>query len=185
MTRRNPPGAAGQRRLREIEADWGAPLDEILRLFAESGWRKKATAAALGLSKQTVDRRSHLPWRRDRTAEPGTVEKIRRRRLERDVIWVERGGERMSLAEACRRERLPEEAIRDRYRRGLRGDELFAPLRWSWRKPESYRLGITVAEAEEVADYAREHGIKTAAQRLHLPYGAVSALVSGDDWRVA
>lgn len=49
----------------------------------------------------------------------------------RNTVYVEMAGERVSLSEASRRCGLPRSTIGDRYKSGLRGQELFAGTRYA------------------------------------------------------
>lgn len=107
-------GARGITICEEWQTDFQAFFDYVSKLehFNEEGY--------------TLDRINN-----DGNYEPGNVrwatrkEQTRNRRI---TAMVDYKGETISLADAAERSGINYDALRERYRKGLRGDELFKPL---------------------------------------------------------
>jgi len=95
-------------------------------------------------------------------------------------LFVEFRGERLNLNQIATRLGIDYKVIWDRYRRGDRGEALARPPRKKRPTPDCYDLDISLSDWREYAQLAREVGLKTAANRTGLPYGALSAAVRGE-----
>jgi len=141
----------------------------VLSSLLSQGESYEQVARRFGVNRQTVSnyakrwgmRSAHPPHN------PGTLF---------DVFH----GERLNLNQIARRLDIPYKVIWDRYRRGDRGDDLTRPPRKKRPTPDCYDLDISLSDWREYAQLAREVGLKTAANRTGLPYGALSAAVRGE-----
>lgn len=122
---------------------------------------------AFGLSKNQVYRRAKwwgLKTQRAAKHEP--------------QVFVEIAGERMTLYRASQRLGIEYRVLIARWRRGWRGAELLRPRIRT--KPTEYELGLSEKDWKAAAALADEIGTRHAANRLRLPYGAISAAQRGE-----
>lgn len=97
---------------------------------------------------------------------------------------VEIRGERMRLSEASRRYGISRRTLWHRIQAGDTGERLIRPVR-PISRPESYPLGVKVADWKVYAELAREIGVRRAAAKLGVPYGAITAAMRGEEERLA
>lgn len=94
------------------------------------------------------------------------------------VMWF-RGGWR-NLHEIARLAEVHYHTVWRRYQRGERGERLARPARKKKENPKHYELDISLSDWRDYAEYARTVGLKTAANRTGIPYGALAAAVRGE-----
>lgn len=105
----------------------------------------------------------------DGNYEPGNVRWVtsatEQLRNQRRTRRVEFGGEQMCLLEAADRAGIPRTTVDARWRRGVRGDNLFAPV----KRPDRYTLN---GVSKTLPQWAAESGVKLSTVRARLKLGA-------------
>lgn len=163
----------------QIEADTGKPVGDALRDLAFSGLTVPEVAERYGVSKyaiRSLKSRLGVDWR---WPEGRSTIHHRRENPTRMVV-VEYQGERITLAEVARLSGVRYSTVHMRYQRGVRGDALGAPATGNGPPPSQYELGLSVRDWNIVAAFARENGVKRAAEKFGVPKGAVSAVLRGE-----
>lgn len=181
-----------------IEQRTGKSLRELAEHYAAKGYSRRMTAQELGVPVPTfyVACRAVCPdveW-------PGRNEGLRRQEVYREMvesarqrfkdqgraILVEHDGELVSLTEAARARGISPRTVYGRYRSGRRGRRLWSKPHPTKGKPNAhYNVGLTLAEWEMVAAYAKERSVVAASSKFGLPQGAINAILAGEWERVA
>lgn len=146
---------------------------EQLQQAIDDGLTQKEAGARFGCNPQTVRRwarRLGITW-------PHFGHFLPRQRLEVFGEWL-------SCREIADRYGLRHSTVCWRWRHGWRGADLAAPARCDTLPRDHYEAPYSAHEWREIAGYAEERGIKTAAATFGVPYGAVTAAMRGEDHRL-
>lgn len=99
-------------------------------------------------------------------------------------------GRKLTAREIATEIGLSETSVRGRIRRGSRGSDLLRPPKKILNGPplfdryKTWTLDLSESDWEVVLDYARETTPVRASRKLHVPVGAIKAMLRGDTWRV-
>ncbi|MCA1807125.1 MAG: hypothetical protein LC687_04660 [Actinobacteria bacterium] len=109
-----------------------------------------------------------------------TAERVRKSKSSARRVEVKHFGEMMSLGEIARIHGLKPNTVFDRYKKGLRNEDLCAQPRRGGQVPEIYELDMPQSEWQHVIEYAQTHGLRRASDNLGIPAGAINCALKGE-----
>lgn len=177
----------------KIEQQWGKPFLEVVRELATTcQYAQNDVARLLGIST------SHF----SRMLKGEDVEFIKRkewfnlhkkrevarlqaaRQAKGHIILVTIDGETMTLKQACQIKGGKYKTAITRYKRGVRGDALYAPKRLpaakQAHKRRCYRLGLTQKDWDIILEYVKKRSINSGQRKFDIPTGAIKAALAGE-----
>lgn len=167
----------------EIEAEYGAPIVDVLRALAADGWEQNEVAARYGITTACVrrwGRGAGIKW---------PCPKARLASLEKGKALSEHRteyrGEQRTLAEIARMSGVLYTTVCARYQRGDRGAALGRKVTRSTKQPRFYELGYSMTEWQDILDLAEIKGTEAVRQCFGVPRGAITAAQRGEWFRLA
>lgn len=134
-------------------------------------------AAETGLHWKLLSQRYQRGYRGDQLTQP---------RFEPRQLYI--SGEWLTTMEAAQKYELPRCVVEQRYQLGWEGSDLVRPRHYHTSGPAEYNLGIPL---KVLRDYVREaeriggwNGFRRVADQTGVPFGALSAISKGEEWRI-
>jgi transposase-like protein len=177
-------------------------IDEVKQL-ASQGYSKREVCRRLGLSRyalyklleghevkwKPVGQTNSCQARAERNRSREVRDRLALNAVQRGVaeLYDVGDGRMLTRGQIARETGARLQTIAWRVRHGHRGADLLRPAdsrRGGKPRKHVYVTGLTVADWEQVLEYARQRSPRIAAETFEVPLGAVKAMLKGEDWRV-